>query len=145
MNPHSDDQAEATFMVFSLDDALVGIPTSLVESVLPDPARPPASAGSGGPIHVQPDGAPRLLMLRQRPGALPVPPLRTGGALRVAALRPTQVVELPPLCKGPSSAVVGVALAEEQVLFLVLDPYRLAPVPPSGRRPARIDPDPSAW
>jgi hypothetical protein len=119
------DQAAATFMVFSLDGALVGVPTETVESVLADPERPAVTPGSDHSFQSHADGVTRLLVLSALAGQ-PAPVLRTAGGLRVASLTVSQIVELPRLCQSPGSAIVGVALSEEQVLFLILDPYRLA-------------------
>lgn len=100
--------AESTFMVFTLDGVPVGVPTAAVESVSPDAA-----------VSLS-----RLLVLRGRQG-VPPPLLRTQGALRVVSVLRSQVVALPPLCVTTGSACTELALLEDQILFLIIDPYRL--------------------
>ena len=111
-------------MVFTLGGVPVGVPTAAVESVSPDPTAPAAGAGSPTAGPGASGHGSRLLVLRGRPGAAP-PLLRTQGALRVVAVRRAQVVALPALCVTAGSACTELALLEDQILFLIIDPYRL--------------------
>lgn len=110
-------------MVFTLGGVPVGVPTAAVESVSLD-----AAGGQAGAAAVVGPGAPpsisRLLVLRGRQG-VPPPLLQTQGALRVVSVLRSQVVALPQLCVTAGSAYIEIALLEDQILFLIIDPYRL--------------------
>lgn len=113
--------AEASFMIFMLDSLLVGIAAAEIESVssgADGSAADAAAAHSGETGNVS-----RLLVLRDRRGIRPL--VRTQGALRVVSLPTSQVVALPRLCVTAGGAPIAVALTEDQILFLIIDPYRL--------------------
>lgn len=113
--------AEASFVVFMMDGLLVGVATAEIDSVSSSEgtAPDPATASSG-----EPGNASRLLVLRGQRAIRSR--IRTQGMLRVVSLPHSQVVALPRLCVTAGSACIAVALTEEdQILFLIIDPYRL--------------------
>ncbi len=69
--------------------------------------------------------AERLVVLTDR-GGEDSAPLMVRGVLNMVTIDRSQVVALPDLCRCPGDASVGVALAEDHVLFLIVDPYRLS-------------------
>lgn len=108
-------------MVFMLDSLLVGVATAEIESVSSSAegsAADPAAAYAGEPGNIS-----RLLVLRGRSAIRSR--IRTQGTLRVVSLPSSQVVALPRLCVTAGSAPIAVALTEDQILFLIIDPYRL--------------------
>ena len=90
----------------------------------------PAAASVGSAEGVLADDVPaaeeaRLVVLTDRGGEESAP-LIVRGVLSMVTVDPSQVAPLPPLCICPGVSSVGVALAEDRVLFLIVDPYRLS-------------------
>jgi len=105
-----------TFVVFRLEDVLAGIPAEAVDSIVTAQA---ACDSTGAFVAL------RSVILRSRQGLTP-PPIRASGALQVVSLPRSQVVPLPRMCATARCAVTGIALFEEKVQFVIVDPYRLA-------------------
>lgn len=105
-----------TFVVFRLEDVLAGIPAEAVDSIVTEQD---ARDSTGAPVAL------RSVLLRSRQG-LTSPPIRASGALQVVSLPKSQVVPLPRMCATARSAVTGVALFEEKIQFVIVDPYRFA-------------------
>jgi hypothetical protein len=116
--------AEQTYVVFQTESGPMGVSAADIWYILP------AAASVGSAEGVLADDVPaaeeaRLVVLTDRGGEESAP-LIVRGVLSMITVDPSQVAPLPPLCISPGGSSVGVALAEDRVLFLIVDPYRLS-------------------
>lgn len=118
----SGEPASAAFLVFAWSELHVGVAAALVAAVYPD--RDEANIRELDALPADSAQPPRLLVLRSR-GDKERPPLRIRGALKIVTLPVDRVVPLPALFLNDATAAIAVALDEERISFIVVDPYRL--------------------
>jgi len=115
---------EQTYVVYQTQNGPMGISAEDIWYILPAEASHGATEGvSAGDVSAA--EAERLVVLTDR-GEEESIPLVVRGVLNMVTVERSQVVPLPDLCRCPGEGSVGVALAEDRVLFLIVDPYRLS-------------------
>ena len=105
--------SEQTFVVFAADYTTLAIPAAAVLQIrVPTESTAPPGAGTA---------ATRVLVLRSGDEnetlLLPV-----GGALQLLTIPSAQVAPLPRLCRAANGVAVAVAMEEDRILFLIVDP-----------------------